>query len=136
MKSLKAFSLVIVDDHQTVRQLVRKVAEVEGFLCFEAENAEEGLEVILDKKPQLAILDVRMNGDKDGFELCKLIKETVSLNDTYVCLMTSLSRKEDLEKGHAAQADAYVVKPFKLTDLKEVMNESKKGRDAKQLIKS
>lgn len=136
MNATQNYSVVIVDDHQIVRQLVRKIAELEGFAFYEADNPEDGLLLLEKIQPNLAILDIRMHGDIDGYELCSYLKSSPLFTHTYVCLMTSLARKEDIARGQEVKSNAYLVKPFKLVDLKEIINESKKGSGARQIVKS
>ena len=118
-----ALNVLIVDDHETIRTLVRMATNRADFEFFEADSAEAALPLIEAKQPDIVLLDICMTGEMTGLELCHHIKSSAH-TDAFICLISSLNRAEDLAAGERAGADGYLVKPFHLADLDAVI---KKG---------
>jgi len=74
-------------------------------------NGDEGLQVALEKVPDLIISDVMMPG-KDGFELCRILKSDIQTSHIPIILLTGRSDHEAMMAGIEHGADAYLVKPF------------------------
>ena len=116
-------SVLIVDDEQHIRLLIEHTLEeldddgVEGSLT--AADGEEALEVIEAQHPDLVFLDV-MLPRKNGFEVCRAVKQDLGLTDTHVVLLTAKGQAYDREQGKAAGADAYLTKPFDPDELLEL----------------
>lgn len=66
--------LLIVDDEQRIRSMIRKYAEFEGHTCMEAEDGMDAVKQCQTNTFDLIIMDVMMS-DLDGFSACKKIKE-------------------------------------------------------------
>lgn len=118
-----ALNVLIVDDHETIRTLVRMATSRTDFEFFEAASAEAALPLIETKRPAIVLLDICMTGEMSGLKLCQHIKSSTH-TDAFVCLISSLNRDEDLAAGERAGADDYLIKPFHLEDLDKVI---KKG---------
>lgn len=106
--------ILIADDDPSIRELLRFVLGQEGFTVLEAEDGEEASRLLEEEQAHLAIVDVMMPG-KDGFQLCKEIRERY---DIPVLMLTARSGMEDKEKGFDAGTDDYLTKPF---DPKELL---------------
>lgn len=108
--------ILIVDDHPDLRLLVRESLDDGSgtYLFQEAGNGADALAALPAFRPHLVILDVMMPGDCDGYQVCKFIKNEPPGQKLaiYVILLTARGQKADIEKGRAAQADLYLVKPF------------------------
>lgn len=112
--------VLIVDDHAELRLLVRESlgGDDGNYCCREAANGIEALEIMAEFRPRLVILDVMMPGGMDGYHVCERIKSDPEfLRCTDVILLTARAQKKDVEKGLAAQADLYLVKPFDPNEL-------------------
>jgi CheY-like chemotaxis protein len=112
--------ILIVDDHPDLRLLVRESLDdgSGAYLFQEADNGADALAALPAFRPHLVILDVMMPGDCDGYQVCKFIKnEPGQKLGIYVILLTARGQKADIEKGRAAQADLYLVKPFSPNEL-------------------
>jgi two-component system alkaline phosphatase synthesis response regulator PhoP len=105
-------SILIIDDEDDIRDILKYNLDKEGFNIDIASNGEEGLEKIKTTKPDLVILDVMMPG-MDGIEVCEAIRNDPKLNQLLICLLTA--RNEDYSQiaGLNAGADDYVSKPIK-----------------------
>jgi two-component system alkaline phosphatase synthesis response regulator PhoP len=105
-------SILIIDDEEDIRDILKYNLEKEGFEVDVASNGEEGLSKMKVKTPELVILDVMMPG-MDGIEICEIIRSTPSLENVIVCLLTA--RNEDYSQiaGLDSGADDYVSKPVR-----------------------
>jgi DNA-binding NtrC family response regulator len=109
---MKKKNILIVDDEADIRRLIRGILEDEGYEVIEAENSKESLSLFESKKPDLAILDIWLQGsEKDGLEILKSFKETAP---HFPVLM--ISGHGNIETAvHAIKNGAYdfIEKPFK-----------------------
>ena len=105
-------SILIIDDEEDIRDILKYNLEKEGFYVDVASNGEQGLAKIKSKIPDLVILDVMMPG-MDGIEVCDLIRSTPKYENIIICLLTA--RNEDYSQiaGLDSGADDYVSKPVK-----------------------
>ena len=115
-------SVLIVDDEQHIRLLIEQALEEladDGVDLFTAADGDEALEVIEAHHPDLVFLDVMMPR-KNGFDVCRAVKQDLGLRDTHVVLLTAKGQAYDREQGMAAGADAYLTKPFDPDELLEL----------------
>ena len=105
-------SILIIDDEEDIRELLKYNLKKEGYLVEVAENGEVGLALMKELKPDLIILDVMMPG-MDGIEVCDAIRSTPGFQQTLICFLTA--RNEDYSQiaGLDAGADDYVAKPVR-----------------------
>lgn len=105
-------SILIIDDEEDIRELLKYNLKKEGYLVEVAENGEVGLALMKELKPDLIILDVMMPG-MDGIEVCDAIRLTQGFQQTLICFLTA--RNEDYSQiaGLDAGADDYVAKPVR-----------------------
>jgi two-component system, OmpR family, alkaline phosphatase synthesis response regulator PhoP len=103
--------VLIVEDEEDIRELVRYNLEREGFLAREAESGEEGLRAVAKNRPDLILLDLMLPG-KDGLEICRELKQDEVARDIPVVMMTARGEESDIVTGLELGAEDYVVKPF------------------------
>jgi two-component system phosphate regulon response regulator PhoB len=103
--------ILIIEDEEDIRELVRYNLEREGFSVSEAESGEDGLKSVSQKKPDLVLLDLMLPG-KDGLQICRELKQNSSLNSIPVVMMTAKGEEGDIVIGLELGAEDYVVKPF------------------------
>ena len=117
--------ILIVDDQEALRKLVRMTLEGPDFTFQEAYTGDAALEMLDEFKPDMVILDVMMPGKHSGYEVCKIIKNTSAYYGIKVILLTARGQKNDLEEGLRVSADAQMIKPFSpaalLNKVKEVL---------------
>ena len=111
MKTLP--KLLIVDDDIHLRKLVLTYAELNGFLCEEAEDGQKAMEKVNSALFDIVVLDVMMPG-LDGFETLGEIRKE---SQVPVILLTSRSQEYDKLLGFNLGADDYVIKPFSPKEL-------------------
>jgi CheY-like chemotaxis protein len=103
--------LLIVDDEEGVRALVRMTLESPTYEILEAIDGDEALALTRYHSPDLVLLDV-MLPDSSGIEICRKIKSDPNTSATTVVMLTAKAQGSDLEEAEAAGADGYFTKPF------------------------
>lgn len=111
--------LLIVDDHQALRDLLKMTFEYSDYELFEATDAAQALDIVAEVKPDVVILDIMMPGKMNGVEACRRIKDNPETTHIKVILLSAKGQKEDISAGGKAGADAYFVKPFSPMSLLE-----------------
>ena len=107
-------TVLIVDDEQHIRLLIEQTLEEledDGVELLTASDGDEAVSVAEHHRPDLVFLDVMMPR-RNGFEVCRIIKQELGMADTYVVLLTAKGQAYDREQGLAAGADLYMTKPF------------------------
>lgn len=105
--------ILIVDDAQQVRRVLRNALSAEGYTIFEAGTGEEALESIRASTPNAILLDVNMPGI-GGLETCRELRRTL---DVPILMLTVRNAERDKVLALDAGADDYVVKPFGMQEL-------------------
>jgi two-component system phosphate regulon response regulator PhoB len=103
--------VLVVDDEPAIRETVSFILEVEGFRVATAADGEEALAMVRQLRPPVVLLDAMMPR-RDGFEVCRLIKQSPELRRVRVVMLTALGQKTDRERALAAGADHFITKPF------------------------
>jgi DNA-binding response OmpR family regulator len=88
---------------------------------IEAKDGEEALELILNERPDLVVLDVMMP-TLSGWELCKYIRTKAELADTRVVMLTAIGKTVNEMTSPLYGADAYLDKPFDIQEIVEVVS--------------
>lgn len=113
MKNIKR-KILVVEDENAIRYLLRENLEYEGYEVMEAGNGVEGLEMAERNAPDLILLDL-MLPNMSGMEVCKRLRSTG--NTVPVIMLTSRSQQMDKVIGLKAGADDYITKPFDILEL-------------------
>lgn len=108
--------ILVVDDEDSIRQLLDRVFASHGYTTIHARNGQEALELIAQKGADLVISDVLMP-DMDGMELCRQLKSNPETALLPVLLLTSLSNTQDRTHAFESGADEFVSKPFQQREL-------------------
>ena len=103
--------ILVVDDEPSILLSLAFVLKRAGFEVDEACNGEEALETARRSPPELVFLDVMMP-KRNGFDVCRTIKQELGLSGTYVVMLTAKGQAYDRQQGLEAGADEYVTKPF------------------------
>ena len=108
--------ILVVDDDPTITVLMKKYLEKSGYDVMATNEASEGLEYAMTKKPDLVILDVMMP-IINGFNFCRLFKAEEDCKDIPVIMLTSRNKLKDIEIGLEMGAAAYLIKPLNVEEL-------------------
>jgi DNA-binding response OmpR family regulator len=107
--------VLVVDDDDAIRGVVRTVLEADGFSVVEAADGQAAL-MLLDsingRGPDIVVLDVMMPGI-DGIEVCRRIDHTAMK----VIMLSARDDADSRNRAEAAGADGYLTKPFSAIDL-------------------
>jgi DNA-binding response OmpR family regulator len=107
-------AVLIVDDEHHIRLLIEQTLEEledDGVELLTAADGEEALDVVQNHRPRLVFLDVMMP-KRNGYEVCRTIKQDWGLSDITIILLTAKGQADDRTEGMAAGADDYLTKPF------------------------
>jgi len=123
--SLGGRRLLVVDDNETNRRIVRDMLGAEGMAVHEAPRADAGLEALrraarAGAPYDLAILDAQMP-DQDGFELATAVRADRALAATRLLILTSAGQRGDGERCRQLGIQAYLTKPIARADLVEAV---------------
>lgn len=110
---MSSAKILIVDDAQQVRRVLRTALSSEGYTISEAGTGEEALDAIRTSTPDAILLDVNMPG-MGGLEACREIRRTL---DVPILMLTVRNAERDKVMALDAGADDYVVKPFGMQEL-------------------
>jgi len=105
-------SILIIDDEQDIRFLLKYNLEKVGYQVTEAENGKDGIEKATNNPPDLILLDVMMP-EMDGIETCERIKEIPALQNVMICFLTARGEDYSQIAGFDAGGDDYITKPIK-----------------------
>ena len=111
--------LLIVDDHDELRELLKMTLEYSDFELMEARDGRQALELVEQHQPDALILDIMMPGELDGIDVCQIIKANTETAHIKVVLLSAKGQKDDIRAGRDVGADAYFVKPFSPMSLLE-----------------
>ena len=114
--------LLIVDDDERIRDLLKKFLIRAGFLVTAARDAAHARRVLSGLDFDLIVLDVMMPGELDGLGLCRMIRDDESLKHIKIIMLSAKGQQKDVQMGLEAGADDYVVKPFSPSELMQKLD--------------
>jgi len=111
--------VLIVDDEPVIRALVRSVlSRDERLELLMAGDGEEAVSLARVHHPLLVLLDVRMPR-MGGVEACRVLRQDPATAHAKIVMLTAMGQDQDVERGYAAGADDYFLKPFRPAELVE-----------------
>ena len=113
--------ILIIEDQPDIRKLVRMTLDFNDYEIHETADAETGLRMVAEVRPDLVLLDIMMPGKMDGLALCRLLKSSTEHGNISVILLTARGQQADKQAGMEAGADDYLVKPFSPLKLIELV---------------
>lgn len=105
---LKEAKILVVDDEERIRRLLRMYLERENYSVEDAENGEQALQMALENDYDLILLDIMMPGI-DGIQVCYELRKSKA---TPVIMLTAKGEEANRVQGFEAGTDDYIVKPF------------------------
>lgn len=103
-----AIKILVVDDEERIRRLLKMYLEREDYIIDEAENGDVALTKALENDYDLILLDIMMPG-KDGIEVCRDLREKKT---TPIIMLTAKGEEVNRVQGFEVGTDDYIVKPF------------------------
>ena len=108
--------ILLIEDHEDNRRIVRDLLTSVGYELIEAVTGEEGVALAERRRPDLILMDVLLPG-MDGYEATRLIKAKPELRQSPIIAVTSYALSGDDIKALEAGCDAYIAKPFSPREL-------------------
>lgn len=109
-------TILVIEDESTIRNDMAEILLFEGFDVLTAENGTEGIQLAIEKLPDLIVSDVMMP-EMDGYEVLTALRENPLTRLIPVIFVTAMAEKEDIRTGMNRGADDYLVKPFTRQEL-------------------
>jgi DNA-binding response OmpR family regulator len=109
-------SILIADDEPNIVLSLEFLLQEAGYHTEVARDGQEALDALSRHVPDLILLDVMMPR-VSGFDVCQRIRENPAWRSIRVVMLSAKGREVEVHKGMALGADAYVTKPFAVTDL-------------------
>ncbi len=103
--------ILVVDDEESIRAMLRVALQLSGFEFLEAANVDEALEILKKESPNLVILDWMLPGGS-GVDFLRKLRKKDHTADLPVIMLTAKSYEDNIVQGFDAGADDYVTKPF------------------------
>ncbi|MFH1283057.1 MAG: response regulator [bacterium] len=108
--------ILIADDDDEIRELIKFFLEQEGYKITEAQNGEEVINMVYKNPPELILLDVMMP-KLTGYEVCERLRSNAKTCLIPIIMLTSLAQTKDKITGIKLGADEYMTKPFENMEL-------------------
>ncbi len=121
-----AYNILIVDDSQTMRKVIRKSVVLSGFEmgeCFEAGNGREALDMLNSHGIDIILADVNMPV-MDGLEMVKELRQDEKHGELAVILITADGSEKHLEEAQALGIKGYIQKPFHPETIRDVLKKT------------
>jgi DNA-binding response OmpR family regulator len=104
-------SLLIIDDHDEIRENIAEILTLAGYRVITAENGKKGVQIAIKEKPDLVVCDIMMP-ELDGYGVLHLLKKNPETENIPLIFLTAKTERADLRKGMEIGADDYITKPF------------------------
>lgn len=115
-------SILIADDEPDIREFISYNLAKCGFTVFKANNGIEALELALQTKPALVILDIMMP-EMNGFEASKKMRENITLDHTRIFFLSAMSENMARTSGYQIFVDVFLPKPISIKELLSRVNQ-------------
>lgn len=113
VKTQNEIHILVVDDEEPLRNLLRISLQKGGYTVYTAGNGREALEVFKASPIDLVLLDILMP-DMDGYTLCAELRKR---SDVPIIMLSALNRPDDVVYGFSLGADDYISKPFQFREV-------------------
>ena len=107
--------ILIIEDHEKNRKLLREVLQVTGYRTVEAETAEEGIRLAREARPALVLMDLQLPG-MDGFAALAALRDDGATKDIPVIAVTASAMSHQRPQILAAGFDGYQTKPLSVRE--------------------
>jgi CheY-like chemotaxis protein len=114
--------IVIIDDNPVIIRLYSRLFQRAGFHPTTAMDGQEGLDLILLEKPDIAVIDYKMPG-LSGIEICKKVKATLPDEDIKLILFTADEREEIKQKAMEAGACQVITKSPEASEIIDIVKQ-------------
>lgn len=123
--------ILIVEDENDCAELLSYHLQKENYQTMIARNGEEAIDAVQCRTPDAILLDIMMP-ELNGWEVCRILRESTKGKTTPIIMLSALSDEEERIKGLSLGADDYVSKPY---SMKELLLKVRKYIDRQQTMK-
>jgi two-component system, cell cycle response regulator DivK len=120
---ISKIKVLIVEDHEVNRALLKSILQMRGYHALMAENAEECMKVAHSEKPDLILMDIGLP-DKDGFTVTRELKQDPLTKHIPVIAITAHAFASEKAKALAAGCVQFLNKPVPMNDLIEAIQQA------------
>jgi len=110
------YTVLVADDDDSIRDLLLMMLAEAGYATIEANNGHKAVELVLEHRPDVVLLDVMMP-IMDGFAACRAIRADPRTADIPVLFLTALAHTSSLVRGFDDGATDYITKPFEPAEM-------------------
>ena len=114
-------TILVVEDALLNIKLIQEILTYRGDTVFEAANGREGIDLAIEKKPDLILMDIQMPV-MDGMEATRLIKAKPATRHIPIVALTGYAMDGDKKRMLEAGCDGYLSKPFKIKELLQAID--------------
>ena len=114
--------ILIIEDNEKNRKLMREVLRVTGYQTMETETAEEGMRVVREARPALILMDLQLPG-LDGFAATSALRADPKTNKIPIIAVTASAMSHHQPKILAAGFDGYQTKPIHVKEFLQVVRQ-------------
>jgi len=111
-------ALIVEDESLIAEELRERLSRLGFFVIAAVDSAEEGIAIAVRERPDVVLMDIRLNGEKDGVQAASEIRQQV---DVPIVFLTAYSDQQTVRRVNATDHDAYVLKPFHKTELESTI---------------
>ncbi len=115
-------TILVVEDNKLNMKLVRGLIKIGNYRMLEAMDAESGIKLIREERPDLVLMDIQLPG-MDGLSATEVIKADPDLKDIPIVALTSYAMQGDKEKALAAGCTGYIAKPIDTRQFLETVSQ-------------
>ncbi len=108
--------ILVVDDKEENRRLVRKVLSAHGYTVVEVASGEEALESVHSDRPDLILMDIRLREGIDGIEATRRLKTTPSTSDIPIIAITASVTPDDMQRALENGCSGFIRKPIDIDE--------------------
>ena len=123
---MKSKTILVVEDNELNMKLVKGLIKIGKHRMLEAPDAESGIQLIREQRPDLVLMDIQLPG-MDGLSATKIVKEDPALKDIPIVALTSYAMQGDEEKALEAGCTGYIAKPIDTRKFLETISQYLNG---------
>ncbi len=115
-------SVLVIEDNRLNMKLVRALLKIGDYHIMEAVNAETGIRLTRENRPDLVLIDIQLP-DMDGLRATRIIKEDSATKDIPVVAITSYAMQGDEEKALEAGCTGFITKPIDTRNFLKIISQ-------------
>ncbi|NOY63882.1 MAG: response regulator [Nitrospirae bacterium] len=121
--------VLVIEDNPVNMKLLIEILSTEGYETLQAKNAGDGIELAKRENPDLILMDIQLPG-MNGLDAMRLLKGNRGTAHIRIIALTAFAMKGDREKFLQEGFDGYISKPFRYTDLMDLVRSLSRDRES------